>query len=277
MNRHSRLLPVVLVALSFFACSCFDIEQSLVLNKDLSGKAGFRMSIDFEPMILIMAQMDREMNGKKGVPTKEEIAKAKADFLKQKTTETTSGDFETEKAKLNKKLPKGIRLLTADARQDQMKMTTSFTFGFDNPSLLSQIEFPKDEKKQGGGDPTKSSVVDKPFSGLTVKDEGKTIVIRGEPVDPMAGVKEGAKAQTGAGAGETGKPDPQMEQLGEMMKTAMKGLRVAWRIEAPFKVVESNATRREGNALIWEYTMDSLEKIEKSGGKIDPVYVKYAK
>jgi len=278
MHRQ-RLLLVVLVVLSFFAVSCFDIEQSLVLNKDLSGKAGFRMSIDFEPMVLTMLQMDREMSGKKGIPTKAEIDKAKADFLKKQKTETKSSpeaDFETEKAKLNKQLPKGVKLLDADAKQEDMKLTTIFHFGFDNPAALSQIEFPKKDAK-GGGDPTKSSVIDKPFSGLTVKDEGKTIVVRGTPVDPMEGVKQGAKSQTGGGESSTEKPDPQFEQIGNMIKGAMKGLRVAWKIEAPFKVLETNATRREGNTLIWEYTMDSLEKLEKQGGKIEPVYVKFAK
>jgi hypothetical protein len=276
MRVTKRLLPVLLVVLAFTATSCFDIEQSLTLNKDMSGKAGFRMAIDFEPMILIMAQMDREMSGKKGAPTKEELAKAKADFLKSKKEEKSSGDFETERKNLNSKLPKGVKLLAADAKQEEMKMITSFTFGFDNPQALASIEFPKDDKKEGG-DPTKKSVVDKPFSGLSVKDEGKTIVIRGAPVDPMSGVKEGAKQGAPGGGGEAGKPDPQMEEMGKMIEGAMKGLRVAWRIEAPFKVIETNATRREGNALIWEYTLESLKKIEASGGKIDPVYVKFAK
>src|ERR1051325_1034452 len=182
MRVTKRLLPVLLVVLAFTATSCFDIEQSLTLNKDMSGKAGFRMAIDFEPMILIMAQMDREMSGKKGAPTKEELAKAKADFLKSKKEEKSSGDFETERKNLNSKLPKGVKLLAADAKQEEMKMITSFTFGFDNPQALASIEFPKDDKKEGG-DPTKKSVVAKPFSGLSAKDEGKTIVIRGAPVD----------------------------------------------------------------------------------------------
>ena len=43
---------------------CFDIEQSLTLNKDLSGKAGFKMGVDMEPMVLFMAQMARGMEGK---------------------------------------------------------------------------------------------------------------------------------------------------------------------------------------------------------------------
>lgn len=276
MIRPRRLLPVLLVViLSFSAFSCFDIEQSLSLNKDLSGKAGFRMSINFEPMILIMAQMGREMSGEKGPPTKEEIAKAKADFLKSKKDDT-KGDFETDRKALNEKLPKGVRLLSADARQEEFKMITSFMFGFDNPTALSLIEFPKNEKK--GGDPTKASVVDKPFGGLTVKDEGRTIIVRGQPIDPMSGVKEGAKSQAPpTPTAESGKPDPQMEEMNKMIEGAMKDLRVAWKIEAPFKVIETNATRRDGNTLYWEYTLQSLEKLEKSHGKVEAVYVKYAK
>ena len=36
------------------------------------------------------------------------------------------------------------------------------------------------------------------------------------------------------------------------------GLRVAFRIDAPFEVVEHNATAVEGGTLIWEYDSEAL-------------------
>ena len=44
-----------------FLTGCFDVEQSLVLNKDLSGTAGIRMGINFEPLVLTMLRMQRQM------------------------------------------------------------------------------------------------------------------------------------------------------------------------------------------------------------------------
>ena len=38
-------------------------------------------------------------------------------------------------------------------------------------------------------------------------------------------------------------------------------MRVAYRITAPFTVVSHNASRREGNTLIWEYDLESFEKM----------------
>ena len=55
------------------------------------------------------------------------------------------------------------------------------------------------------------------------------------------------------------------------MREVFKNFRVAWRIETPFQVVESNATRKEGKALIWEYRLEDLERMDKEarakGGK----------
>jgi hypothetical protein len=253
------LLAIVAIAV---LTGCFDIEQSLVLNKDLSGKAGFRMAIDFEPMVLVMLQMQREMDGKKGAPTAEEIAKAKTDFLKESSSKS-EGPTAEEQKEFEKKLPEGVKLLDQKVTQDGMKMITNIVFGFTDPSKLALIDLPKKE----GASPQDKSVIDKPFDGLVVKDEGKTILITSKPADPMSGVEQGTKESGG----------PENKEMEAMVRNAMKGLRVAYRIEAPFKVVESNATRREGNTLIWEYTLETFEKMQKTGMKDLGVFVRFKK
>ena len=45
----------------------------------------------------------------------------------------------------------------------------------------------------------------------------------------------------------------------EMLTDMLEGLRIAFRIEAPFAVVEHNATRVDGRALYWEYDVSSLD------------------
>ena len=52
---------------------CFEVENSIKLEKDLSGTADFHLGIDMEPMIIIMAQVAKEMDGKKGALTDAEI------------------------------------------------------------------------------------------------------------------------------------------------------------------------------------------------------------
>ena len=36
---------------------------------------------------------------------------------------------------------------------------------------------------------------------------------------------------------------------------------MAYKIDAPFDVVESNATRKEGRTLVWEYDLKTMEKM----------------
>ena len=47
-----------------------------------------------------------------------------------------------------------------------------------------------------------------------------------------------------------------------------KGLRVAFRITAPFEILEQNAHRKEGNTLIWEFDVKSLEKATPTGIRV---------
>lgn len=252
--------PVLTLALvvPLLLSGCFDIEQSISLNKDLSGKAGFRMTMNMEPMMLAMLNMQRSMEEKKGPPTAAEIAKAKKEFLEQATKKNPSDEKKTMEAEL----PEGISIADMTPISDGLKIGMNVVFGFTDPSRLALINFPK--KK--GETPADKSVVDKPFEGLQVEDEGKTIVIRTKPVDPASGVAKEAK-ESGGGS----------KELEAMMQDALKGLRVAFRIEAPFPVVETNAMQKKGNVLIWEYTLETLEKMKGQDVKNLGVFVRYRK
>jgi len=85
MRRNAGLLASL--AASLLLTGCFDVEQSLVLKKDLSGTAGFRMMVNMEPMVLMMVRMQHQMGGKEGEPTAAEIEQAKKEFLASKKTE----------------------------------------------------------------------------------------------------------------------------------------------------------------------------------------------
>ena len=68
-----------------------------------------------------------------------------------------------------------------------------------------------------------------------------------------------------------------LKELEASLKDAMKDLKVTFRIEAPFRVLESNATRKDGNSLFWEYNVESLETMQKDGKKDVGVRVRYEK
>lgn len=266
---RSRALVVFSLALVVLASGCFQIEQTFDLQKDMSGTANLKIGIDFEPMITIMAQMQHDMSGKKGAVTKQEIEAAKADFRKQQQEqEKKNGGKKDAKPEISRKdvekdLPPGIKLLDLNVDQQEFSMTTSMKFAFDKLQHLVSFHMPSKEGAEA--DPTKKNVIETPFEGLQVTEKGDTITIQTKPQNPAEKVQE----ETSKGEGP--KLDPDTEKL---MKDAFKNLKVSYRITAPFQVVSSNATRREGNTLVWEYTMDTFEKMEKSKKPVSDLGVK---
>jgi hypothetical protein len=249
MRRH-----VILSALAaLLATGCFDIEQSIDLKKDMSGTANLKMGIDFEPMVKFMAAMGKSMSGDKSPVTKADIDKAKADFKKQQSAKKT--DPKETKGDLAKELPPGIKLLDSSVTEGDLSVTSNFKFAFDHLNRLAGLKMPSKD-----GSPTDKNMLEQPFEGLELIEKGDTITIRTKLANPAEKVQADAKEQS------PGKMDPEMEK---MMRDAFKKMRIAYRITAPFTVVSSNATRKEGNTLIWEYGYDQLEKMGKSGAKID--------
>ncbi|MBV8547816.1 MAG: hypothetical protein JO088_23990, partial [Acidobacteria bacterium] len=108
MNRTRGILAAALLAL-FATTGCFEIEQSIELKKDLSGTANFKLGVDMEPMITIMAKMQKEMGGDKSPLTKEDIAAAKAEFKKKEKKSTTASEDPRKQAEGG--LPPGVKLL----------------------------------------------------------------------------------------------------------------------------------------------------------------------
>ena len=250
MKKAIAVLSTLLLA------GCFEVEQSIDLKKDLSGTADFHLGVDLEPMIVVMAQFGREMEGKKGPITAEELAKAKAEFKKSAKKEEKKD--EPSRGEIEKSLPEGVKLLSYAMKEREFGVDTNFKFGFNKLSQLVGIKLPS----KGEGDPAKKNVIDSPFEGLELSEKGDTLTIRTKPQNPTASVKEQAA--------DAPKLDASTEKL---VKDAFSKMRVAYRITAPFTVVSHNATRKEGNTLIWEYDMAAFEKMEKSK-KLDDMGVR---
>ena len=224
---------------------CFDVEQSVSLRRDLSGTAGFNMTVDLEPMIAFMAGMQHSMSGKPGDATPAEVEAARRDFLaKQKSQEPAKKqeDLAAQKAQLQKSLPPGVQLLSAAVDDQGTKISAHFQFGFDDVRKLAQIKLPE----KGGQGQSGSNPYEDPFSQLKVVDEGPTLLVTLGSVNPAARLQE----QVGAG-GAPGK-DGGNPEMTKAVEAAFKGARFAFRLESPFEVVETNATRRDGHTLYWE-------------------------
>ncbi|MFL6248596.1 MAG: hypothetical protein ACJ74H_21410 [Thermoanaerobaculia bacterium] len=249
MKKTLALLSMLLLA------GCFEIEQSIDLQKDLSGTADFHLGVDLEPMIVVMAQFGREMEGKTGPMTAAELAKAKAEFKK---SSKKSESKEPTREEIEKSLPEGVKLISYGTKEREFGVDSNFKFGFKKLSNLVGVKLPS----KGDGDPTKKNVIDSPFEGLELSEKGDTLTIRTKPQNPTASVKEQAA--------DAPKLDAATEKL---VRDAFSKMRVAYRITAPFTIVSHNATRREGNTLIWEYDLAAFEKMEKTK-KLDDLGVR---
>jgi hypothetical protein len=219
---------------------CFDVEQSVSLRRDLSGRAGFNMTIDFEPMMLIMASMQHSMSGKPGDPTPAEIEEVRRSFLEKRKGEDPAKQRQEQaeqKAKLEKSLPPGVRLVSSSVEDQGTKLVARFEFEYDDVRKLAQLKLPE---KSGQGQPGQNPFAD-PFASLKVVDEGPTLLVTMGGGDPAARLKQQAQKDPGS--------NPEMAKAFE---GAFKNARLAFKLDSPFEVVETNATRRDGRTLYWE-------------------------
>ena len=241
---HRFVAAVVLGLAAFATSACLQIEQTLTLERDLSGKAGFAMNLDMESLVPIMATLKKSTDGKGGVPTAAEVAEARKELLSSQKSEKS--DFEKEKKGFESQLPAGVTLLDAQAKEDGLKMAASFLLGFDQVSKLSQIQFPKSGSQP---DAMGTNPVDSPFGGLKVVTEGQTILVTTPVENPLAEQQE-----------KTSQMPMDAAALG-LIQQMFKGVRMVVKITAPFDVVEHNAHRREGTTLIWDYDFLNLQKL----------------
>lgn len=248
---------IALVLLLTFT-GCFQIEQTINLDRNLSGTADFHLGINFEPMVVVMAQFAREMEGKKGPISAAELAKAKAEFKKSAQGDKKKEGKQPTREEMSKDLPPGVKLLDYKVTEKDFGMDSDFKFSFNKLSNLVNVKLASKE----GGDPTQKNIIDTPFEGMELIEKGDTITLQTKAINPSEKVeKEAADAP---------KMDKDTEKL---IKDAFKDMKVVYRINAPFTIVSHNATRREGTMLIWEYDMEKFEALEKSK-KLDDVQVR---
>ncbi len=248
-----RVLGIA-VGCAFALTGCFDIEQRIELNEDMSGTATIAMAIDMEPMASVGAMMERMMAGQEGEPTADEIAAARQQMIEQQTDDELP-DAAAVEAAAKESLPDGIRLVSADFTQEELKVRYVMTLAFDALAGLSDLKLANPRGVEDDG----SNPMDRPFEGLQITDEGDTLLITSEPLNP-------AKEQM-----ESGQIPPEGE---EIFRRVMGGLRVAFVLKTPFEAIEHNATRVDGDTLYWEYDAKALMS---QAGTAEPIRARFRK
>ncbi len=247
--KRNLLLTFAAVALALPLAGCFDFEESVNLNRDLSGTATLHMTVDMEAMVPLIADLQHTMSGQKGAPTQAELDELRQQMVSKQSD--LDAKKQTDEAELAKSLPPGVKLLSSSVDQQAMKASARFQLGFDDVRKLSKITLPGNGSPMptgaagaGGAAPPAGGAMpyQQPFSGLSVVDEGKTWLITLVGADPATQLK----AET---AGTAALSDDMKKQLAALIGTA----RFALRLDTPFQVVETNATRKEGSTLVWEF------------------------
>ncbi|HVT60193.1 MAG TPA: hypothetical protein VHR45_17595 [Thermoanaerobaculia bacterium] len=213
------------------------------LDRNLSGRAAYRLTIDMEPVVDVNAAAAHAKSGKPGTATAQEIAQAREQALRELAGGASGADAAkladpaAKKASFAANLPPGIKLLSWSEDTLRLKRESRFEVGFGDLRQLVPLKLLP--WNRGG------SVLqrDQPFEGLRVVDEGPTVLVTLTPQP--------------AGAGEERtEPRPAGEVKEE--ETILRHAGFAFRLDSPFEVVETNAARRDGHALYWEFKGSAL-------------------
>jgi hypothetical protein len=260
LARRLLIVPVLLALV--VSSGCLEFERAITLNKNLSGKATFRMTMNMEAMARFGVQMDHQMSGKPGEVTEEEIAAAIKEMSAGMAAQQPTEDL---KAKVGP-LPPGFTLIDTSQKLDGLKMIVSVTIGFDDVRKLPSF-------KMADPSPNAMSANDQiqPFEGIEVKDEGSTLLITakllttgdskmmapgpaapGEKPAPAEGLTDMFNGMLGPMGGDAG--------LKALVDGMMKGMKETFRLETPMTVVDTNATKREPGAVVWEQSLEALDK-----------------
>jgi hypothetical protein len=252
--RRSQKLALTATAVFFGVTlvGCFDVQETVSLQRDLSGKAGFSMTINLEPMAEMVAEMQHTMSGKPGAASPEEIADARKTILEQQKAQedpaTKKQEEEKQKAEMAKQLPPGVKLLSANFEEDGLKIKVRAEFGFDDIRKLAQIDLPNAKPGTEGG--SGKNPYSQPFSGLKVVDEGSTILLTLTGADPASHMQP------------PGDQNAFDANTRKEFAAAFKDARFGISIDSPFEVVSTNATHRGGHTLSWEVKLsDAASKV----------------
>ena len=241
-----RYLRGILVAgVAWFAAGCMQFDYGITLDEDLSGTADVDLAIDLDRVAYMSAYIQNAFAGEGGEPSAEQIEEARAEIL-QEVDEDEDFSVESMRAEIEPDLPDGVTLEGANVNREELLTTVKMRFAFDHVDKLKEIRLDDDDEGEDGGAPVDAE----PFEDLEIIEDGDRIIIRSEPINPMQELDE---------AGDM----PFVSD--EMVEKLLEGFGVTFRVTTPFEVEEHNATRKDGNTLVWEFNLETLKSGEATG------------
>ena len=255
------------------SAGCLNMERSILVNNDLTGRAALKMAIDFDALVPLVIKMQHQAEGKTDPPTEAEIAAAKAQMASMAALMPSTGPFDAKKIAAG--LPEGMTVVDSTQKIEGNKLVINLVIGFQDVMKVPLIAMPSIDAAPAGVDTAM-----KLFQDIEIKDEGGTILIASKA--PVAGDSStsfqppiSTADLMGTLASTTGmKP----EDLTPLVNDMMRGLKFSTRIESPMTVVDTNATTRDGTSLSWIVNLDGgLEKILATDPKSMLVSVRFKK
>jgi hypothetical protein len=258
------IAAAIALGLTSVLCSgCFDLEQTLTLDRHLAGKASVTVAFDVDSASAVRVKVLHIQLGDERPPRATEFAQAKTALLKA-VPSPSSSELDQSKHNIADGLPKGVTLIDGVLSNDGVKVAAAFSFGFDDPSKLSQVQVtgalttPEDP-------PDHENPADFPFGGLRVVDEGTTVLVTCAVPNPIPLPDDAAQ-----------RPAAEVGAAVEKMADLFAGLRFGLKITAPFAVIEHNATRKDGDTLVWEFDTKGLVSMTAGQSK-QAIRVRYQK
>lgn len=235
------LKRIALLFLSLVPVGCVQVEYGVVLENDLSGTADLEVTVDLDRIAYSFAMVQAAFEGTGAPPTDEQVKEARDRILSEIDADEEF-DADEMRAEIEPDLPDGMKLLYVNEDRDELNRSVRFGFAFDHVDRLREYEMrDHDDDNVLGVDRSR------PFEGLEVIERGDEIIVRNDPIDPIEDMSD----------------SPMVSE--RMIDNMMKDLSVTFRLDTPFEVVEHNATRRDGQTLIWVFDFERLKQDEPAG------------
>jgi hypothetical protein len=240
--RHVSAIPAMVCTAALVSAGCVQIDYGISLDEDLSGTSELELTIDIDRVAYATAAAQAAFTDDGGPPTEEQIEEARDGLLAQ--IESARDDFDEQELRkeIENDLPEGMSVLYARQERTGLKQRVEVGFSFDHVDRLREMQVADDE--DGGELGFGNSA---PFEGLEIAQEGDEIIVRNEPIDPIEDVASGGMLSDA------------------IVETLLGDLRVTFRLESPFQVLEHNATRVEDRTLIWVFDYERLRSDEPGG------------
>jgi hypothetical protein len=236
------LRGILFAGIAWLAAGCMQFEYGITLEEDLSGTADVDIRVDLDRVAYMSAYIQNAFGGEGGEPSAEQIEEARQEIL---TEMDENEDFNEEslRAEIEPDLPDGVELVYVRVNRDELLTTMNMRFAFDHVDKLKEIRLDDDDEGDDEGAPIDAE----PFRELEIIEEGDEIIIRSEPINPME----------------------EMDELpwvsDDMMDKLLEGFAITFTVTSPFNVEEHNATRKNGNTLVWEFNLETLKSGESTG------------